>query len=108
VFDTFKKMYDRFEQDRQLIPPENFCEVRYEDLVKAPVEQMRRIYEELGLSGFDKAEANIREYQDETRDYKTNRYELPHELKERITVECADFIRRYGYEPQSAPIATGQ
>ena len=49
VFDTFTRMYEAFERDRDLIGPGQFCEVRYEELVADPMEQMRRVYEELEL-----------------------------------------------------------
>ena len=40
VFDTFQLMYDRFEKDKALIPPEQFAQIRYEDLVANPLAQL--------------------------------------------------------------------
>ena len=48
----FTRMYDAFERDRDLIGPGQFCEVRYEDLVADPIEQMRRVYERAGAGRF--------------------------------------------------------
>ena len=53
VFTTFTRMYDAFDRDRDLIGPGQFCEVRYEELVADPMEQMRRVYEELELGDFE-------------------------------------------------------
>ena len=53
VFATFSRMYEVFERDRKLIPAGQFCEVRYEDLVAQPIEQIERVYDELNLGGFE-------------------------------------------------------
>ena len=39
VLANLTRMYERFETDRELIPAENFCEIRYEDLVADPVRE---------------------------------------------------------------------
>ena len=44
VFSTFARMYEVFQRDRELIPPGQLCEIRYEDLVAQPLEQMERVY----------------------------------------------------------------
>ena len=50
---TFETMYEKFDRDRTLLPPDRFCEVRYEDLVANPVGEMRTIYERLELGDFE-------------------------------------------------------
>ena len=42
--------------DKSLIPAGNLVEVRYEDLDKEPLAQLRKIYETLSLPGFAEAE----------------------------------------------------
>ena len=54
VLDTFARMYERFEQDRDLIPAGHLAEVRYEELVADPVGQMQSVYEQLNLGGYSK------------------------------------------------------
>ena len=61
VFQTFQRMYEAFEQDRPLIPPSRFSEVRYEDLIADPIGQMRRIYEELELGRVRQGPAGVGE-----------------------------------------------
>src|ERR1700730_15902187 len=48
-FQVFNRMYKRFDEDRHLLAPSQFCEVRYEDLVSDPIEQMQAVYARLGL-----------------------------------------------------------
>ena len=102
VFKTFTRMYEAFERDRHLIGPGQFCEVRYEDLIANPVEQMRRVYQELDLGDFESVRPAIQQYFASQKDYKTNRYEMPPELRAEISRRWATFIRQYGYSKEQA------
>ena len=97
VFETFSHMYEVFERDRGLIPAGQFSEVRYEDLVAQPIQEMQRIYEELKLGGFEEVLPRLNTYFAEKADYKTNRYQLPPELAAEISRRWASFFQRYGY-----------
>ena len=46
VLSTFNELYRDFPQARAAIPPERFCELRYEDLVADPFAQLQRIYDQ--------------------------------------------------------------
>lgn len=98
AFKGFRLMYESFEEDRSLIPPENFAEVRYEDLLKNPTGEMRAIYDKLSLGAFDAVEPRIVQYLSDRRDYKTNKYEEPTAILNRVTRECGEFLEKYGYE----------
>ena len=99
MFHTFDRMYAAFGRDRELIPANQFAEVRYEDLVKAPITQMQRIYETLGLDKFDEARPAIEQYLQSQADYKTNRYELSPETHAWIAERWSGFMKKYGYTP---------
>jgi len=105
VVENFSHMYEVFEEQRHLIDPARFCEVRFEDLVADPIGQMRRIYESLGLDGFDAALPALRSYTAGTADYRPNRFELDADSREIIGRRWGDYARRYGYaaEPVSHP-----
>lgn len=49
------------EKAKMVVPRQQFSEVRFEDLVDDPVPQIQRIYEELGLVGFDALRPRIEE-----------------------------------------------
>ncbi len=100
VFKTFLRMYDQFEADRHLVDPSRFHEVKYEDLVRDPMSELRAIYEQLQLGGFDKVEPRLREYLERNKTYETNKYDLSREMKSEIGMHWGDFISRYGYERQ--------
>jgi omega-hydroxy-beta-dihydromenaquinone-9 sulfotransferase len=107
VFDMFELMYDRFKQDRALIPDANFFELRYEDLVADPLPRLEEIYQRLNLGDFAMARPAVAKYLEGVRNYKTNKYELEEGLATKIRARCGDYVRRYGYEmPEPAGKAT--
>jgi omega-hydroxy-beta-dihydromenaquinone-9 sulfotransferase len=73
----YEKVMRRFFEDRALIPPGNLAELSYEALVRDPEGELRRIYETLGLSGYDAAAPAIRAYLASLRGYRKNRFALP-------------------------------
>jgi omega-hydroxy-beta-dihydromenaquinone-9 sulfotransferase len=97
VLATFTQMYDAFERDRGLIGPGQFTEVRYEELVANPVEQMRRVYEELELGEFESVRPGIEAYFSGQKNYKTNRYQITPEMRAEITRRWGKFLTQYGY-----------
>ena len=97
VFRKFTHLYERLEKSKDRIDPSRFHELRYEDLVRDPVGEMRKLYDRLGLGGFDAVLPRIERYFVEKAGYKTNRYEQTLELRARIEARWGDVIRRYGY-----------
>jgi len=97
VYQTMVRMYEAFERQRPLIPAGHFCEVRYEDLVQDPIGQVRRVYEELGLGGFEQALPALEQYMAGQAGYRTNRFNLPPETRAEIARRWQFFFDRYGY-----------
>jgi hypothetical protein len=106
VLDNFVRMYECFEQDRELIPPGRLVDVRYEDLAADPVGTMRKIYERLNLGEFSEVEPALQREAMKTRDYKTNKYSLPPDVADRVRGRWAPYFQRYGYNGHSATSAS--
>lgn len=104
VFTTFVRLYDALDKGKKLVDPSRYYELRYEDLVRDPIEQMRTLYERLELPGFEDVLPKLKEYVDRTKGYETNQYELPAELREKIRQRWGDVIRWYGYDEESSPV----
>jgi hypothetical protein len=100
VFATFTRMYDRLEATRNLVNPQRFFEVRYEDLIKDPAAQLRSLYEHLDLGGFDAFLPRLEEYLATIKGYETNRYQLSPEERAEITRRWGNVIDRHGYARQ--------
>lgn len=97
VLRTFERTYEAFAQQRGLIHPSQFCEVRYEDLVRDPVGQLRAVYEQLGLGEFEQVRPKVERYLASVADYKPNRYTLSPQTQAKITQRWGWYAREYGY-----------
>jgi hypothetical protein len=91
-------MYDAFFEERPLIPEGQFHEIRYEDLVKDPVGQIRATYERLGLAGFAAFRPQLQAYVDSLSGYRTNEFaELSPALRDRIAGAWRRSFETWGY-----------
>jgi hypothetical protein len=99
VLREFRLIYDRLEEARPLLgaKPGRFHELRYEDLVRNPVGELKGVYEALELDGFDAARPRIEEYVRQNAGYETNKYELTPEQRAAVEEQWGSVIRRYGY-----------
>ncbi|HUG69410.1 MAG TPA: sulfotransferase [Pirellulaceae bacterium] len=103
VFQNFEHLHRVFEEDREKIAPERLCVLRYEDLVQAPIAQMKVIYDNLDLGGFDDVKPRLEQFVAGLSNYVPNRHSLPAELHEQIATRCVGYIEKYGYSSGSAP-----
>jgi hypothetical protein len=97
VLDTFERMYRRLEQDQPLIPPSQWHQLRYEDLVSDPVGQMRRLYQELDLKSFSSIRTALQAQRRRIARYRTNRYQLTPAQRDVVTQRWRWVMERYGY-----------
>jgi hypothetical protein len=104
VHGAFERMYDSFERSRAEIPPGRICDVRYEDLVRDPVGELARIYEQLDLGDFEPVRDKIERYVGGQRDYQPNRHELAPETAGEIRRRWGEYMRRYGYADEVARV----
>lgn len=99
VLQFYSKMMRRFWETKDLIPQENFTEVSFEELEKAPLTVMEKIYLELKLPDFAKVKKAIEKYIATQIDYKKNTYLMDQRTNQRIFERWNCIINRLGYEP---------
>jgi hypothetical protein len=97
VFETGLHLYNKLEETRGLVVPSHFFEVRYENLVKDPLGQVRALYEHLNLGGFEQMRPRLERYLTDNADYRTNSYPLSPQQRAEITRRWKSIIERYGY-----------
>jgi hypothetical protein len=102
ILAIYEQIMGRYQRDKHLIPQERLVEVRFEDLERDPLGQLRRIYADLGLSGFGEAEPRFRAYADSQKDYEKNHYALTREQIDRIRRRWSADVERWGYTPAGA------
>jgi hypothetical protein len=76
ILTWYTEIYALFARDRHLIPPGAFCEVKYEELVRHPLDTLKNVYTTLGLPGFEEFQAVVKPYLEAQKSYKRNKYVL--------------------------------
>jgi omega-hydroxy-beta-dihydromenaquinone-9 sulfotransferase len=98
VFDTMDLLYRDFFEEAAQIPAENFCEVRYEDLIRAPVEEMSRIYRSLGLGPFERVRPKLEAHLRILDGYQTNQHRISDHHKAEVCRRWGWYLQRYDYQ----------
>jgi len=98
VLRAYVRLMERFLADRSLIPEGNLTEVRFDDLQESPVDELRRIYEELDLPGFAEAEPHVRTYLEGVSDYRKNVYDVGDEVIRTVNEHWSFAFDAFGYE----------
>jgi hypothetical protein len=99
VINNYIRFMKDFFSQRELIPDKNYVEIRYEDLVKNPLKQLRNIYDILGLENYENAETYFKKYIESKRDYKTNVYNIDKKIIEKVKNQWDFTIKMWNYKP---------
>jgi hypothetical protein len=98
ILSRYNEMYDAYFDDLPLIPHGQFHEVRFEDLEQDPVDQMRGLYEALGLHGWTEYEPQLHRYLDTLRGYEKNTFTpLSETWKEKVATAWQRSFQTWGY-----------
>jgi hypothetical protein len=97
VFTACQRMYGGYSRQRQEIPPDALCELRYEDLIDDPMRVLRQVYDCLDLGNFEIVEPRIDAYLRGRAEYRASQYQLPADLEEEITRRWAFYFEMFGY-----------
>jgi hypothetical protein len=97
VLESFARMHERLEATRGLVSAGALVDVRYEDLVRAPILTMQRIYAELQLGEFRQVEPAIETYLADRADYVPNQHTVDPPWDEEIRRCWRPYFNRYGY-----------
>jgi hypothetical protein len=99
VLQFYAQLMQRLLADRALVPSGNLVEVRYEELDREPMAQLRKIYETLNLPGFVEAEPAFRSYLASISDYK----KLSHKKLDDDVIEKVNQNWRFAFDALGYP-----
>ena len=74
VLQDYAEVYEAFFAQRHRLTEQNYCEVRFEDLEREPIEQIRSIYRHLDLPDFSHVEPPICDYVQSLTGYRRNTF----------------------------------
>jgi hypothetical protein len=94
----YRELVDAFFAEKDLIPDGRFHELRYDDLERDPIGQMRATYEALELPDFGEIEPLVRRYVASLGGYQKSVYaEIAPAMKERLWNEWRRSFSAWGY-----------
>jgi len=97
IIDDMLLCYRRVWEDRAILAPDQFHEVRFEDLEKQPITELEKIYRKLRLGGFELVRPKVEAYLASISDYRKNVYEIPAEKRRQLAAKLAPILEAYGY-----------
>jgi len=98
VLQSHRQLFEAYFTDRPLIPKGRLHELRFEELVRDPVGEIRRVYEVLNLPPFDTFAPCLQEYLASVRNYQKNRHApLAADVKARVASEWSQLFDEWGY-----------
>jgi len=98
VINHYKLMYDAYFRDVQAIPSDHFIDIAFEDLERDTFGEIKKIYNMLNLSGFERAQEAIKQYIDSLKGYKKNTYKnLNDALRDKIYSNWKRNFELWGY-----------
>jgi len=98
VLTCFERMYRGFEAQRDEIAPDHLIEVRYDELIRSPLDTVRLLYDRFGLGDFEGVAPAMREFAGSQREYRPNRHQLDPALAEQVRRRWHGYFERYGYD----------
>jgi hypothetical protein len=98
ILAVYRAMYEAFFDQWPSIPPEQRCEVAYEELARDPIGQVETIYTTLGLPGFAGIRPRLQDYLASIGGYERNKHaELSQPIRQRVAQEWGRCFEEWGY-----------
>ncbi|MCD8318692.1 MAG: sulfotransferase, partial [Paraprevotella sp.] len=98
ILTTYTKLYRAYEELKKFVPAGHLFEVKFEEFEADAFGTTRRAYEQLGIPGFDAAEAKIRAYTDKKKGYKKNKYEYKPRTVQLVNDHWGYALKDWGYD----------
>ena len=97
VLQVYADCIETYERTKHLIPAGRLHEMKFEELEADPLGQMRRVYESLGLGGWDQVEPAIQKELPALNKYTKNSFNMDEETMRRVYSRWRTSFDIYGY-----------
>ncbi|MXZ92565.1 MAG: sulfotransferase [Chloroflexi bacterium] len=94
----YRRMAEAYLEQREMIPEGRLVELRYEELERDKMGQVRLIYEALGLEGYDGFEPRLEEYVASIADFQKNPTHISPQVIKLVNEYVPFLVSQYGYE----------
>ena len=94
----YADMLENYYRNKDVIPPQNLLEIRYEDLIQDPLGHLKAIYEKFGLNGYEEDVPRMKAYLEKSRDVAGNHYEISRRTIELVNEHLIERVKWWNYE----------
>jgi len=101
IFESYLHLMQGLQRDTADLPPEQWIELRFEDLQTNPLGELETLFMQLNLPDFAAARPHLESYLVGLGDYRQNQYTINSEMIAAIEQHWLPYIRRWGYRPNS-------
>lgn len=98
ILEAYKRLYHKYEEDKQLIPSGNLIELKFEDFEANALEMTENIYRTLSIPGFEETKADIIRYLDKKKGYRKNTYSYDPRTVELVNKHWHFALEQWGYQ----------
>jgi hypothetical protein len=98
VIDTMDLLYRDFFAEAGRLAPGRLSQVRYEDLTSRPIDEVGRIYRELGLGSIEPMRPKLEAHLASIKEYKPNQLRISDEHKALVNDRWRWYLDRFGYQ----------
>ena len=102
VFRVYRDLMQAYLKHRDKVPAGHLAEVRFEDLEQNPLAELRRLYAELDLPGYEDAEAAFSAHIESQAGYRKNRYPVDVDAIRKVEEHWGFALREWGYPRPSS------
>lgn len=97
IYQTYILTYNQYQKDKELIPPENLVELKYEELVKDPGAIYSTMHQGI-FSDLEPDNEKLKRLLQKHGKHSPNPYDFDKEYIDRVNSELGDIIEKQGYQ----------
>jgi len=97
ILDAYPRMLERLYADTEDLPAHQFIEITYDELDAQPLACLARIYEQLGLEGFQNERPRFARYLESIRGYSRNPHRFDAATLDKVDRAWGPWLERWGY-----------
>lgn len=98
IFELYKNIMTDYLEQRDLIPTGRLIELSFEDLEAKPMICLKKLYQDLHLSGFENSQPHFEAYLDKMKSYKKNKHEITEKSINKIKKEWGFVMKEWTYD----------
>ncbi len=97
IFFVYRELMKRWFRDSWILPKQSYLEIRYEDLLERPLEELEKIYRHLGLKGFAEVKPGFEDYINSQQSHRPASYQITRQELDRILDQWQFAMDRWDY-----------